>query len=343
MSEHVERLRMCLMVVAACSMGATYDLPTGNQFYVANKVYTDPAVHAWSTSSPAAQAIDATKLATAANTIGKYRAARALLVARNGQLVFERYFNGGTAQQARNIHSASKSILSATVGAAIADGKLSLDTTLQAALGGKYAVPANKQAISVRHLLAMTSGIQWSEDSTEYRIGADRVRSILGLKQAYKPGTRWNYSTGDATLLAAVVAEKAGGYAGYAIDRILAPAGITVERWGIDPQGYYSGGCNFFITPREMLRFGQTYLDATSVDREWITLSTTPTAEADYGLMWWTDVGVGNFRAWGWGQQFIYVWPAKQLVCVTVYDTAGSVNDGDNYSTIRNYVYAAAK
>lgn len=330
---------VCLLAAAMLSMGATYDLPIGNQFYVANKVYTDPVACDWPTSTPEAQGIDAKKLATAASTIGKYRAARALLVARNGQLVFERYFNGGTAQQARNIHSASKSILSATVGAAIDEGLLTLDTTVGESLAGRFSVPSNKQAITVKHLLSMTSGIQWSEDSTEYRIGANRIQSILNLKQSYKPGTRWNYSTGDATLLSAVVAAKTGNYASYADSRILSPLGITVEKWGIDPQGYYSGGCNFFITPREMLRFGQSYLNSTP----WTQDSTTRKAVSYYGYMWWTDIGAGNFRAWGWGQQFIYVWPAKQLVCVTVYDTAGSVNDGDNYSTIKSYVYGAAK
>lgn len=328
-----------VLVVAVLSLGATYDLPTGNQFYVSNKVYLDPVAHDWPTSTPEAQGIDAKKLATAASTIGKYRAARALLVARNGQLVFERYFNGGTAQQARNIHSASKSILSATVGAAIDDGLLTLDATVGESLAGKFSVPTSKQSITVKHLLSMTSGIQWSEDSTEYRIGVNRIQGILNLKQAYTPGKHWNYSTGDATLLAAVVAAKTGSYAGYADSRILSPLGITVEKWGIDPQGYYSGGCNFFITPREMLRFGQSYLATTP----WQQTSTTPKASSYYGYMWWTDIGAGNFRAWGWGQQFIYVWPAKQLVCVTVYDTAGSVNDGDNYSTIKSYVYGAAK
>lgn len=316
-----------------------YDLPTGNQFYVDNKVYTDPVVCQWPTSTPAAQNVDAAKLNTAAATIGKYRAARALLVARNGQLVFERYFNGGTAQQARNIHSASKSILSAATGAAIDDGLLTLDTTVGESLAGKFSVPTSKQSITVKHLLSMTSGIQWSEDSTEYRIGSNRIQGILNLKQSNKPGTRWNYSTGDATLLAAVVAAKTGNYAGYADSRILGPLGITVEKWGIDPQGYYSGGCNFFITPREMLRFGQSYLETTP----WIQESTTRKAVPYYGYMWWTDIGNGGFRAWGWGQQFIYVWPTKQLVCATVYDTAGSVNDGDNATAIKAYVYNATK
>lgn len=324
-------MRVLLLKLLLLAVVCTIDLPTGSSFYVDNKVYTDAGTCAWSTTTPESQNITTAALNSAYKALAKDRAFRALLVARNGNLVYERYGNGGTAQQARNIHSASKSILSMAVGQ-----RLPLDATVGQLLGTKFSVPSNKRSITVKHLLTMTSGISWSEDVTEYRLGKNPIQGILNLGQAATPGTRFNYSTGDATLLHAMLTESGGS-----LTEITNPLGITVEAWGIDALGYRSGGCNFFITPREMLRFGQYALEQRKANDPWMIAATT--GSRGYGYMWWTDIGSGNFRAWGWGRQFIYVWPNKNLVCVTVYDTAGSVNDGDNYSTISRYVVGAAK
>lgn len=292
--------------------------PTGNQFYLDNVVIKDTTIHEW-TVGPAEN------YDRQFASLQRDRNFRALLVARNGLLVYEKY-NKAASNESRNIHSASKSILSVCVGKAIGEGKLSLSTTIGEVLGGKFNVPSNKKSITVRHLLTMTSGIAWTEDSTEYRIGKNRIQGILNLGQAATPGTRFNYSTGDATLLAAMVSD----YPSY-VDNLE----ITVDRWGVDPQGYYSGGCNFWITPREMLRFGQYALDR--VNEPWMKEATKKQVAGQYGYMWWVDVKDG-FRAWGWGKNFIYVFPKYKLVIVTAYDTASRVSDGDNYSTIAGMV-----
>lgn len=302
-------------------------LSTGNQFYLDNKVYLDTTVHSWNVGVPE-------NYDRQFSSLQKDRNFRALLVARKGLLVYEKY-NKASSLEARNIHSASKSILSVAVGKAIGNGNLTLTTTVSEALGSKFTVPTNKRSITVRHLLTMTSGISWAEDSTEYRLGSNRIQGILNLGQAATPGTRFNYSTGDATLLAAVLSEKVGSYGPYADNVLLSGLGISVERWGVDPKGYYSGGCNFFITPREMLRFGQYALE--HISDPWMVESTKKQVAGQYGYMWWVDVKDG-FRAWGWGKNFIYVFPKYNLVIVTAYDTASRVNDGDNYSTISGMV-----
>jgi len=56
---------------------------------------------------------------------------RSLLVARNGSLVFERYYNGGGPQLANNLHSVTKGLTALIVGAAVQDGSIpSVDTSI---------------------------------------------------------------------------------------------------------------------------------------------------------------------------------------------------------------------
>lgn len=304
------------------------NLSTADSFYVNNNVYTDTNIHAWTTVTPESQGLVTAKLTACVSSLKKDRNFRAMLIARRGVLVYE-YYSKAKAFEARNIHSASKSILSMAVGE-----RLSLDATVGQVLGGKFSVPSSKQAITAKHLLMMRSGIAWSEDSTEYRLRGNYIQGILNLGQAATPGARFNYSTGDAMLLNAMLTESGGS-----LEHVTTPLGITIDAWGKDAQGYYSGGCNFFIAPREMLRFGQFALEQRRANDPWTIAATTN--KSGYGYMWWTDIGTGNFRAWGWGKNFIYVFPATELVVVTAYDTARSVNDGDNYPTIQRYVLGA--
>jgi len=58
--------------------------------------------------------------------------------------------------------------------------------------------------------------------------------------------------------MAAALAHATGqSLCDYAHDQLLTPLHVRAERWGRDPQGYFSGGYNVYLTPRELLRFGQ--------------------------------------------------------------------------------------
>ena len=152
----------------------------------------------------------------------------------------------------------------------------------------------------------------------------------------------------------AAVLTKAGGMSlhQFAKNNLLAPLGIDVERWGRDRQGVFSGYDNLFVTPRELAAFGQLYLaggrtpdDTQLVPASWVTQSTSSqTSPSYYGYYWWLDAtlsGYSGYRAWGYGQQFIYVHPSLDLVTVITYDTATTVSDGDLNNFMRDYVIAA--
>jgi len=342
-----------LLLITPAAMAQTDDqvaLSMGNAFYSNNNTYTDASVHAWQTATPASQNMNAATLNAGANHLASQSKSASLLVARGSRLIHESYFHNTTAASAKNIHSASKSILATLTGVAIHEDRLTLDTRLGDVL--PHSMPADKQGITVAHLLGMRSGIQWEEDDTEYGLSGNFVQSILNLPQAHAPGTTFNYSTGDAYLMGAVLAHATGmSLHQYAKTRLFDPLGINVERWGRDAQGYFTGGHNFYITPREMARFGQLILDRGAHNGEqlvppaWIDAMTSPHGSPNYyGYYWWLDAnlaGHGGFRAWGWGKQFIYVFPNDDLVVVLTHDTKGNVADTDLNQFVRDYVLAA--
>jgi CubicO group peptidase (beta-lactamase class C family) len=347
------RLLVLLLLVSAAAPGLAQS-PTAdevainlrNSFYASSRAYTDPAVQDWPVSSPAAQNLDLGVLDRA--VLGANGAS--FLVARSGKLVHEQYFGGATAATALNNHSASKSMLSTLVGIGIDEGLLSLDTTIGSVLPQTMTAP--HASITVEDLLTMTSGLAWEEDVTEYTLGPNFVQGILDQPLAATPGTRFNYSTGDAHLLGAVLAEASGeSLYDFARTRLFEPLAIDVEAWGRHSDGYFTGGHSFFITPREMAALGQLMLDEGQhdgqqiVSSEWIDRATSSHRSPSYfGYQWWLDVhldGHDGYRAWGFAGQMIYVFPEDELVVVLTHDTSSGGEDIDLNDWVESNVIAA--
>src|SRR5688572_24048057 len=88
---------------------------------------------------------------------------RSLLVQWRDTLVAERYFGGATAARPANLKSASKSVISALVGVAVAEGELPAVTTPMAALlapTDARLLDSAKRAITLEDLLTMRAGLQ---------------------------------------------------------------------------------------------------------------------------------------------------------------------------------------
>ncbi|NJD08978.1 MAG: serine hydrolase, partial [Gemmatimonadetes bacterium] len=191
-----------------------------------------------------------------------------LLVARHGELLGERYYHGYTAARRANIKSASKSIISALVGIAIAEGKLSgLDQPIapffQPDLPSQP--DARLQQITIEHLLSMRSGLEPTSFGNygEWVSSRNWVRYVLRQPFADVPGGRMLYSTGSTHLLSALLTRATGmSTFAYARDRLMRPLGIELASWTRDPQGVYFGGNEMALRPRELLRFGERYRNA---------------------------------------------------------------------------------
>ena len=274
-----------------------------------------------------------------------------LIVSRRGEILVERYYNGARATRLANIKSAAKSIISALVGVAI-DRRLIPDTGTPIvryfpALA-KDRDPA-KQKITIEDLLTMRSGL---ETTSNRNYGAwvqsrNWVQHALARPLLSAPGSEMDYSTGNTHLLSAILTKATGKSTWqFANEQIAAPLGFTLPQWPRDPQGIYFGGNDMLMTPRQMLAFGELYLNrgraGTSqvvpeswIDRSFITRARSFWSGQEYGYGWWMRELGGHraYFAWGFGGQYIFVIPSLDLVIVT---TSSSTVAEDRRSHRRN-------
>lgn len=279
-----------------------------------------------------------------------------LLVARNGDLLFEKYYNGTTPDRPANLKSASKSVISALVGMAIERGLIEgvdqpIGDYFPELLAGEE--NAAKRAITIEDLLTMRSGLESTSNQNygAWVLSSNWVRHALDKPLVARPGGRMIYSTGSTHLLSAILTRATGSSTWrIAQDWLAEPEGFTLERWPRDPQGIYFGGNDMLMTPRQMLAFGELYLNGGRangrqiVPEPWVRASFVGRVASPrergrfYGYGWWIREmdGHATFYAWGYGGQFVFVVPSLDLVVVTTSDS----NPGDGRQSHLRRIYA---
>lgn len=290
----------------------------------------------WQTGTPSEVNID--NLDNAITSAGNIPRFTSLLVVRNGKLVVEEYFHGFYADSTHDVRSVTKSVLSVLVGIALDEGYFnSLDETIDNYLTApEFSLTETQKSITVRHLLTMSSGFQWDEwTSSSYNdwiLSGDHTGYLLGLPNQYMPGEQFTYNSAAVHLLGVVV-EKAVGMKLYqfADQYLFNKIGIEGEKWEGLSGNYANGGSGIDLKPRDLARIGQLILqegvsgNQTIVSEEWISEATTSKyswafnygalKNYSYGYLWWTLPDA--ILAWGYGGQFIYIVPEKELVIVT--------------------------
>jgi CubicO group peptidase (beta-lactamase class C family) len=258
-----------------------------------------------------------------------------LLVSVRGELVLERYYNGARASRGANVKSVSKSIISALVGIAIERGLVpGVDEPIATYFPelSKHR-DASRRTITIEDLLTMRSGL---ESTSNRNYGAwvtsrNWVQHALTRPLLSEPGTEMDYSTGNTHLLSAILTKATGTTTWqFAQDALARPLGFSLARWPRDPQGIYFGGNDMVLTPRQMVAFGELYLnrgragDRIVVPERWIERSFVPRGRSswsggEYGYGWWMrDLGgYQAYYAWGFGGQYIIVVPELDLVVAT--------------------------
>jgi CubicO group peptidase (beta-lactamase class C family) len=282
----------------------------------------------------------------------------AVLVQRDGSTVFEHYgpdFGPGTPGQ---LYSVSKSVLALGVVAAVERSLLQLGDSVCRWLDAS--VNPDVCGVRVIDLLTMSSGLEWAEgpsgvaldsDATELMFGAgatDTVRFVMTRRIAHKPGTVFNYSTGDSALLAAVLKKAVGGrIREFFQNSIFEKIGIRNPVWEEDRAGNLIGGASLFLTAPDLAKIGQMMLRTGvgtlgRVVREdsvrMILSASSMSKPLAYGLHWWLNAPDPNreaspdnpylsasatsktFAALGhWGQALVVV-PEENLVIVRIAD-----------------------
>jgi CubicO group peptidase (beta-lactamase class C family) len=278
-------------------------------------------------------------LSSAAKAAGELGQLHSLLVSWRGEIIVEHYAPGFSAARLANIKSASKSIMSALVGIAIARGLLkSVNEPVATYLPALDTAPPAKRAITIEDLLTMRSGLE-STSGPNYGPwvrSRNWVQYALDRPLVSAPGTTMEYSTGTSHLVSAVLTRvtKVSTWQ-FAQEALGRPLGISITRWTRDPQGIYLGGNEMLMTPRQMVAFGELFLNRgvvkgrAVVPSDWIDESCTPRTRSrwdptrEYGYGWWIQE-VGGHRscfAWGHGGQYILTFPTLDLVIVVTSST----------------------
>jgi CubicO group peptidase (beta-lactamase class C family) len=217
-----------------------------------------------------------------------------------------------------------------------------------------------KQAIIIKHLLTMTSGLPWDESSYPYSdsrndvmrlIGSsDPVQFLLDRAMVSEPGAQWDYNSGGSHLLMEIVNQTTGiDPLEYATERLFDPLGITNLYWGTSSQGIPWGFYDLHLTPLDMAKFGYLYLnngtwDSTQIlTQEWVAESTEPhimlNGDTGYGYQWWiADQPRGIYDARGMGGQRIMVIPEYDMVVVFVSSGTGAREEDE---LLHDFILAA--
>lgn len=328
----------------------------------------DRETPAWLVHDPDSFGLETSALERAFRHASTLERVNSLLVARRGTLVAEEYFKGLEPDEKINIKSASKSIISALVGIAIDEGIFTgVDQPMLEAFPS-YAPDSDSRSrlapITIEHMLTMTTGLEptSSENYGRWVASEDWVDYALSQPREDLPGGKLLYSTGTTHVLGVMLAEAAGtDLHSYAQERFFAPLDIEIGPWDRDPQGNYLGGNNMQLTPREMIRIGQLYLDGGRYEgtqvlpEDWVEASLKghvwhPEHEIWYGYYWWTDTFDDYLvhYAWGYGGQFIYLFPELEMVVVTTSELVYDPNDNYEHidrlhEMVRDYVLPAVE
>lgn len=261
-----------------------------------------------------------------------------LVILQDGKLRFERYGLGFDAAGRWTSFSVAKSFTSTLVGAAIQDGYIgSLEDKVSQYIpdlrGSAY------DAVTVRQLLTMSSGVKWNEDYEDPAAdvakfnnatpdeGVDATVSYMRkLPRAHPPGEVWHYNTGETNLIGVLVSSATKQpLAQYLQTKIWHPAGMEANAtWLQSKTGHEIAGCCIQAATRDYARFGLFVLANGNVGGkqivpdDWFASAIVKQKDIGspgrgYGFQWWT-YDDGAVAAQGIFGQGIFIDPQRRLV-----------------------------
>jgi CubicO group peptidase (beta-lactamase class C family) len=261
----------------------------------------------WKIANADSLGVDSTRLASLTQSIRAWPelGVHAVLIERDGRLIYEEYFDGFderwgeslgrvsmTAASIHDVRSVTKSVVSALVGIAHGEGTIkSLD---QPVVGWFPEYPdlntPKRRRVTLAHVLSMTSGFQWNEDipyndprNDEIRMTRDPqpLRYALSRPFAIDPGADFNYNGGLTHVLAAVLVRATKtSLQEYARTKLFEPLGIKDVEWVGDLAGMPAAASGLRLHPRDLAKFGSLYLHGGKwngkqvIPNGWVDLST---------------------------------------------------------------------
>ncbi len=299
----------------------------------------------WQYDTSKNQQLDHTALENLHDTLAPTEV-QTMVIVKNGVIVNEYYKDGYDANTIFALHSCSKSLTSALLGIAIEQGYIAGTDVLLSEYFPEILTSDNDylKEMTIWHLLTHTTGFDASDTANweAWRQSENWVNYVLECPIIHKPGTVFNYFTGNTHLLSAII-QKATGQTLYEFgkDNLFEPMGMNSVSCTTDNQGISDGGNGFTMTVYDMAKFGLLFLQnglwegQQLISEQWINDSTTTqftrsSGSANYGYQWWVrtfgDKRYEAYFAQGHYGQFIFVVPELNLVTVFTSHNTGSTS-----------------
>ncbi|MFN2398352.1 MAG: serine hydrolase domain-containing protein [Gemmatimonadaceae bacterium] len=299
-----------------------------------------------------------------ADSIGVHKP-HGILIARHGKLVVEEYFYGEHGDKTHDTRSASKTVTTVLLGAAMQAGaKINPGTSVYSVMQPAATnIEPRKRALTLEHLLTMSSGLDCDDNSDTYSPGSedavtqqdtnpDWYRMILGLGMVRDPGVQSVYCSINPHLAGGVISRATGrSLPDLMWELVGQPLGMQHYYIQLTPlgEGYMGGGWRF--RPRDFMKLGQLYLNGGTwggrrvLSEDWVKRSTEPRypmgSLSKYGYLWWVwdypyeGRKVQAYFASRNGGQYVMVIPKLDLVFAAY---GGNYNDAANWTTARQLV-----
>ncbi len=283
---------------------------------------------------------------------GDYSNIAGIVVQKSGKVLYENYWNGYTCHNAIHVASVTKSAVSALIGIAIHKGYIKSVDQKVLDFFPDYTVEIGEktiQEVTVKNLLTMTAPYKYEMEPYEkFFASQNPIQDALDLLGGDGPVGEFNYSAiGGTHILSGILVEATGqSILDFAGENLFSPLEIDVAHnvvlhskeeqmavmsdkntsgWAVDPQGINTASWGLFLTPVDMAKIGQLYLNGgvwngkQIVPTGWITDSTREHSRCvqwgnlSYGYLWWI-IDEDSYAALGDGGNVIYVNRKKQMV-----------------------------
>ncbi len=280
-----------------------------------------------------------------------YNNTAGLIVLKNGKTLYENYFNEYTAANAVHVASVTKSIFSALIGIAIGNGQIESMDQKVLEFFPNYTINRGEktiQRVTIKNMLTMTAPYKYKSEPYEQFFASDNwIKFALDLLGGRGQIGEFTYSAIIGTHILSSILIKATGQSvfDFATENLFSPLGIqvgnnvvlqnkeeqlaffkdkNVSGWVADQQGVNPAGWGLTLTPMDMAKIGQLYLDGglwkdkQIIPAWWIDESTKEHSrwgKLSYGYLWWIlDDKEHIYAALGDGGNVIYVNTKKKMV-----------------------------
>jgi CubicO group peptidase (beta-lactamase class C family) len=286
----------------------------------------------WSVAAPEQEALDPALICGIGPRLEALEEAKAhaVVIARHGRLVYEHYFTGDDQRQSMSLgtvsfdaetkhdmRSVSKSVTSLLVGIAFDRGLL---TDLDASVFSFFPEyetlrTPEKDRVTLRHLLTMSSGIAWAEipytdPSSSYRqmeVAPRADHYVLAQPLAAPPGEVFNYDTGTVNLIGLILQKVSGKRLDdFAKETLFDPLRIEDWDWDYDAGFSPAAGSGLRLRPRDLAKIGQLVLEhgkwqgGQIVLSSWIEESTIPRLSGnDPTMIFMRPEGITSYAIYG--------------------------------------------